>query len=184
MLLGKVRDEVGSVFKITLFLDLRGSVSSECKDVLNSLCLKNPRELIDLRLVIVEWCQMHHRLHSVPVLDVLCDLDGTVAVAAAARTESNAYKIRFEFTKHLERFINALKLGVLLGRKDLKRKTLFISFVKLGYLHFSVWKPLLSYPFRNNWSVRYSSLLCLKFSASATFFSVLRDRFHSSGRLE
>ena len=120
MLFRKVSDQIRSMLKVVLLCDLGSAVAPQSKDVLNTLGLKYFRELVDLRLVVMQRSQMYNRLNAVPGLDILRDLDRTVTVAAAARTEGHADKVRLQLAKHLERLVDTLKLRVLLGRKNLK----------------------------------------------------------------
>ena len=96
----KIFDQIRSVVEVILFRDRRISVSAKREDVFDLRFLHGLRELIDLGLIVVKGSQVHDRLDTVVVLDVLRDLDRAVAATTSPGSERYADEVRIKLAQY------------------------------------------------------------------------------------
>ena len=75
-------------------------IASESQDVLDAFVLKNTGKRIDLIFVVMQACEVYHRFDLVLVLDLLCELDGAVAIGRSAGAERDADEVRIELSEN------------------------------------------------------------------------------------
>ena len=101
-------------------------IASKCQDVLDAFAFEDVGELVDLGAVVMEACEVDHRLDLILVLDLLGELDRAVAVGRSACAESNAYEVRLKLAQRPSSVSSILSSSAsFFGGKISKERLLF-----------------------------------------------------------
>ena len=97
-------------------------ITSESKDIFNTVSLKFPAKFFDFFFVIAQTGKMSYCFGMILLADLPAYLDCLVVIGASSSAECNTDIIRLKITKYLKGLINIGKFLLSLGREYLKRK--------------------------------------------------------------
>src|SRR5574344_1747344 len=98
------------------------SVSSQCKNIPDTVVFKLLQEVINFASAVAQTGKMHKRFDTVLVLYSSCEFNCPVVICTSAGAECDTDKIRFEFCQNIKRAGYIRKRSIMFRRINFEGK--------------------------------------------------------------